>query len=98
MRVANLAHGAFFMLGAYVGLSALRAGLNFFWAVLAGGLAIAILGGFTERVLLPPLAGKTLAQGLITPGIAFIIGEASLLLWSGDSIPLPLPPALSGAR
>jgi branched-chain amino acid transport system permease protein len=97
MRVANLAHGAFFMLGAYVGLSALRAGLGFFAAVLLGGLAIALLGGLVERFLLRRLAGKTLAQVLITLGIAFIIGDASLLVWSGDPMPLPLPQALSGA-
>src|SRR5256885_16744439 len=97
MRVANLAHGAFFMLGAYVGLSALRAGLGFFSAVLLGGLAIAVLGGLAERFLLRRLAGKTLAQVLITLGIAFIIGDASLLVWSGDPMPLPIPQALSGA-
>src|ERR687883_36579 len=68
MRVANLAHGAFFMLGAYVGLSALRAGLGFFWAVLIGGVAI-----------------------------AFIIADASLIVWSGDPMPLPIPEALTGA-
>jgi branched-chain amino acid transport system permease protein len=96
MRVANLAHGAFFMLGAYVGLSALRAGLGFFAAVLAGGLAIAVLGGLVERFLLRRLAGKTLAQVLITLGIAFIISDASLLVWSGDPMPLPVPKALTG--
>ncbi|MFL5435557.1 MAG: branched-chain amino acid ABC transporter permease [Myxococcales bacterium] len=96
MRVANLAHGAFFMLGAYVGLSALRAGLGFFAAVIIGGLAIAILGALLERFLLRKLAGRLLSQVLITLGIAFIIGDASLLVWSGDPMPLPIPDALAG--
>ncbi|MFL5368992.1 MAG: branched-chain amino acid ABC transporter permease [Myxococcales bacterium] len=95
-RVAHLAHGAFFMLGAYVGLSALRAGLGFFAAVVIGGLAIAILGALLERFLLRKLAGRLLSQVLITLGIAFIIGDASLLVWSGDPMPLPIPDALAG--
>jgi branched-chain amino acid transport system permease protein len=96
MRVANLTHGAYFMLGAYVGLSVLEAGHGFFAAVVAGALAIAVLGGIIERVLLRRLAGRTLAQVLVTLGIAFIISDSTLLVWSGDPMPLPVPAALQG--
>lgn len=96
MRVANLTHGTYFMLGAYVGLSVLAAGHGFFAALLAAALAVALLGGIAERLLLRRLAGKTLAQVLVTLGLAFIIGDASLLIWSGDPMPLPVPAALRG--
>jgi branched-chain amino acid transport system permease protein len=97
MRVANLSHGAYFMLGAYVGLSVLNAGYGFWTAVAAGALAIAILGGVIERVLLRRLGGRTFSQVLVTLGIAFIIADSSLLVWSGDPMPLPVPRSLMGA-
>ena len=97
MRVPNLSHGAYFMLGAYVGLSVLRAGYGFWTAVAAGAAAIAVLGAAVQRAFLRRLAGKNLSQVLVTLGIAFIIGDATLLVWSGDPMPLPLPPQLRGA-
>ena len=97
MRVANLTHGAYFMLGAYVGLSVINGGYGFWPAVLAGALSIAVLGGVIERIVLRRLSGRTLAQVLVTLGIAFIIADASLLVWSGDPMPLPIPPSLGGA-
>jgi branched-chain amino acid transport system permease protein len=97
MRVPNLSHGAYFMLGAYVGLSVLRAGHGFWAAVGAGAAAIALLGGAIQRLLLRRLAGRPLSQVLVTLGIAFVISDASLLIWSGDPMPLPVPPQLRGA-
>src|SRR6266852_5492597 len=97
MRVANLSHGAYFMLGGYFGLTCLRAGLNFWVAVVAGGAAVAVLGGLIERFVLRKLAGNALAQVLATLGIAFIIADACLVLWTGDPIPLPAPESLRGA-
>ncbi|HXG04156.1 MAG TPA: branched-chain amino acid ABC transporter permease [Candidatus Binatia bacterium] len=102
MRVANLTHGAFFMLGAYVGLSARWAGVGFASSVLLGGLAVAVTGGLVERLILRrlvtrPPAQRTLAQVLVTLGLAFIIADGCLWLWGGDPMPLPLPAALSGA-
>lgn len=97
MRVANLSHGAYFMLGAYVGLSVLHAGFGFFAAAAAGAVSVAALGGLVERLLLRRLAGRTLAQVLVTLGISFVIADACLLVWSGDPMPLPMPEALRGA-
>ncbi|HWH41270.1 MAG TPA: branched-chain amino acid ABC transporter permease [Usitatibacter sp.] len=97
MRIANLSHGAYFMLGAYVGLTLLQRGVNFWLAALAAGAAIAILGGLVERIVLRQLAGRTLSQVLATLGIAFIIADACLWIWSGDPIPLTGPASLRGA-
>ncbi|MGE5094550.1 MAG: branched-chain amino acid ABC transporter permease [Betaproteobacteria bacterium] len=97
MRIANLSHGAYFMLGAYVGLTLLQKGVNFWIAALAGGVAIAVLGGLIERFILRRLAGRTLSQVLATLGIAFIIADACLWIWTGDPIPLPGPESLRGA-
>jgi branched-chain amino acid transport system permease protein len=97
MRIANLAHGAWFMLGAYVGLSVLRAGGGFALAVLAGGAAVLVLGVAMERLLLRRIAGRPLSQVLVTLGIAFIVSDTCLLVWTGDPIPLPVPDALRGS-
>ena len=95
MRVANLSHGAYFMLGAYVGLSVLQAGFGFIEAILAAGIVIAVLGGLIERFLLRRLANRTLAQVLVTLGLAFAIADICLMLWSGDPMQLPAPRWLS---
>lgn len=96
MRIANLSHGAYFMLGAYIGLTLLSHGVNFWLAALAAGLAIAVLGGLIERLVLRRLAGRTLSQVLATLGIAFIIADACLWIWSGDPVPLSGPVSLRG--
>jgi branched-chain amino acid transport system permease protein len=91
MRIANLTHGALFMLGAYVGVTALRQGANLWVAALAAGLATAVLGGLMERLILRRVAGNALGQVLVTLGIAFIIADACLLAWGGDPIPVATP-------
>jgi branched-chain amino acid transport system permease protein len=96
MRIANLSHGAYFMLGAYIGLSVLHAGYPFGVAMLAAGLAVALLGGAIERLIIRRLAGNPLAQVLATLGIAFIIADGCLVLWTGDPQQLPSPQWLQG--
>src|SRR5437870_6070449 len=54
MRIPNLAHGAFFMLGAYLGYSLLIRGTNFWAAALLGGLAVGALGVVIERFIIHP--------------------------------------------
>jgi branched-chain amino acid transport system permease protein len=95
MRIANLTHGAYFMLGAYVGLSVLDAGWGFFAAVVLGGLAIALFGGVVQRLILAKLGDRVLAQVLVTLGLSFIIADLCLMLWTGDPMQLSAPAALS---
>ncbi|TAM89189.1 MAG: branched-chain amino acid ABC transporter permease [Candidimonas sp.] len=97
MRIANLAHGAYFMLGAYVGYTVLATSQNFLLAMLAGCAAIALLGGVTERFILRRLINDSLAQVLATLGMAFVIADACLWLWGGDPQPVSPPDILSGA-
>lgn len=96
MRVANLSHGAYFMLGGYVGHSALQAGANFWLAAMIGGLAVALLGLSIERLLLRPLNDRPLAQVLVTLGITFIVADLCLMLWTGDPVRVPTPSEASG--
>ena len=94
MRIANLTHGALFMLGAYVGVTILKYIPNLWLAALLGGLVVALFGGLIERFILRALAGNALGQVLVTLGIAFIIADFCLVVWGGDPLPVPTPDAL----
>lgn len=95
MRVANLTHGAYFMLGAYIGISALDYGLGFPMAILAAGVSVAALGGMVEFFLLRRLSGNTLGQVLVTLGLSFVIADLCLVIWSGDPMQLSAPRELT---
>src|SRR3954469_13755334 len=58
MDVVNFAHGEFFMLGAYVGVLILAATGDFWIALLAASLVIALLGAAIYLVTLRPLLGR----------------------------------------
>jgi branched-chain amino acid transport system permease protein len=94
MRIANLTHGALFMLGAYVGVSVLRVVPNLWLAALGAGVAIAVFGFFLERFVLRRLTGNVLGQVLVTLGVSFMIADLCLVVWGGDPIPIPTPPLL----
>jgi ABC-type branched-subunit amino acid transport system permease subunit len=75
MRIPNLAHGAFFMLGAYFGFTLLQLKLHFWLAALIGGLGVGLLGIVMERLVLRRLAGNERSQafqlfGPFTRGLA----------------------------
>jgi branched-chain amino acid transport system permease protein len=94
MRIANLTHGALFMLGAYTGVAVLKFIPNLWLAALIGGALVAAFGGLLERFLLRALAGNSLGQVLVTLGFAFIIADLCLVVWGGDPIPVQTPEAL----
>ncbi|HET7888461.1 MAG TPA: branched-chain amino acid ABC transporter permease [Bradyrhizobium sp.] len=93
MRLANLTHGAFFMLGTYLGAVAMRdyTGLNIWVTAVGAGFIVAAFGGLFERLVLTRLKTNPLGQVLVTLGMAFIISDACLVFWGGDSIPVPTP-------
>src|ERR1700680_3927810 len=97
MRIPNLMHGSFFMLGAYFGVTFLATGANFWVAALASGAAMAVIGAAIERLLLRRLAGQELAQVLLTLGLSFIVADLCLMIWTGAPWQPPPPPDLRGA-
>src|SRR5438874_3587302 len=94
MRLANLTHGAFFMLGTYFAATAMRSydGLNIWMAALGAGIAAAAVGGLFERLVLTRLKANPLGQVLVTLGLSFILSDACLMFWGGDSIQVRTPP------
>src|SRR3977135_1089898 len=97
MRIPNLMHGSFFMLGAYFGVSLLAKGYNFWLAALLSAAAMGVIGAFIERFLLRRLAGQELAQVLLTLGLSFIVSDLCLIVWTGDPWQPATPSQFAGA-
>ncbi len=96
MRIVNLAHGSYFMLGGYVGLSVVWRSGSFPAALLGGAVALALVGAGMERFFLRRLTGQTLGQVLMTVGFALIFQDLALLIWGGDPYAIPVPAPLQG--
>lgn len=104
-RVVNFAHGSFFMLGAYLGVTlmeVLTASMNpvlgFWLAILIAGLASGLLGIVIEFVLIRRIYhAPELFQVLLTFGIVLIVQDFVLAVWGAEEhLGMP-PPGLSGA-
>lgn len=97
MNIVNLAHGGFYLVGGYVGLTMILATGNFWLALLAAGVAIGLVGSATERILLRRVRGQETAEVLLTVGLVLVLGDMSLAIWGGDPRTLQAPDYLSGA-
>jgi len=84
MGIVNLAHGSYFMVGGYVGLSVLDGTGSFTAALLAGGGSGAFLGFLTERFLMRRVYGLRHHEPiLLTFALSLILSDLSLFLWTG---------------
>ncbi len=97
MKVINVAHGSFYMLGAYVALWIVKLSGNFIVAIIAGAIVVGILGILTEEFLLKRFHMKDLPQILLTMGLAYVIAEMSLIIWGGEPMVMATPQWLRGA-
>lgn len=96
MRVTNLAHGAFYLLGGYVGFSVADSTGRWYLGVLAGTLAIAVLGVAVQQILLRRIQGQDLREALITLGLAIVIADQCLAYWGGNPRDIEVPGWLDG--
>ena len=91
VRLVNLAHGGFYLLGGYLGLSVLRLTGNFWLGLLAGGVGIVIVSWATDRFLIRRTRDNVLGQVLLTVGVAYVIADVCLLTWGGNPLRIPQP-------
>ena len=98
MGVINLAHGAFFMIGAYLVFQFTR-----FWgwplpaAYAAAVVTVVVIGSIVEKSVLAPLVGRDhLDQVLLTYGLILIFDELAVILWGKDVQPAEIPLWLRG--
>lgn len=97
MRITNLSHGGFYLVGGYVGLTVLLWTGSFWLGVLAAGLAVGAMGMLLERFLLSRVRGRELPEVLLTLGLAFVLGDLSLAIWGGDPLTIRVPGWLGGS-
>lgn len=90
MKIVNIAHGAFYLLGGYTGYVVARYTGNFYLAILTACVTATIIGMVLERFLLRELSGQLLRQMLMTMGITLLFQDIFLIIFKG--YPLNLKP------
>jgi branched-chain amino acid transport system permease protein len=97
MRVINLAHGAFAMIGGYAASVLVAAGIPFILATLLAVAGVALLGAAAELTIYRPLYRKgELPQSLMTFGFTFVVIATLTTLFGTGIRTLPIPAALEG--
>ncbi len=98
LDIVNLAHGSFYMLGAYAGLATIAVTGNFWLAALAAPLAVGVIGALMERACLRPLYRRAaLDQVLLTFGFIYLFEDLVKWMWGGRIRSIPPPTAFSGS-
>lgn len=98
LDVVNLAHGSFYLLGAYVGLTLIAATGSFWLAMLLAPVAVGIIGALVERGLLRPLYRRpTLDQVLLTFGLIYLFEDIVKWLWGGRIRSIQPPELFAGS-
>ncbi len=105
-RVVNFAHGSFYMLGAYFGLTLValfaewfgRGHLSFWSAILTAALIVGLIGALVEMTILRRIYGSPeLFQLVATFGVILIIQDLALWGWGPEDKLGPRAPELRGA-
>jgi branched-subunit amino acid ABC-type transport system permease component len=95
MGVVNLAHGSFFMLGAFIGLSVVRYTGSFWWALVLAPIPVAIIAAAIEVIFLRHLYKRDRTdQVLLTFGLSFIFTDLVEWGWGKDTFSLSEPASL----
>ena len=113
LSVLNLAHGALFAWGAYIGFTSFNlinqwtgwGGSNsiflnliiFFLALIIAGLLVALLGIITERLVIRPVYGSHLFQIFITVGAMIVMEELIRIVWGPNDEVMPVPISFMGS-
>jgi branched-chain amino acid transport system permease protein len=97
MNVVSLAHGSFFMLGAFIGLAVFKQTGNFWLALILAPIPVTILGMLMEVAFLRPLYKRGhMDQVLLTFGFTFVFLDLVQTVWGRIVLRLPAPPSLQG--
>ena len=97
MRIVNMTHGSYYLLGGYVALTVIWRTGSFALAILVGVLVISLVGVLQWNAFLRRLSGQELGQVLTTMGFALIFQDLALVIWGGDPYTIAVPKALSGS-
>ena len=97
MRIVNFAHGALYMLGAFVGYSLSKWSGDFWLALAVAPVVVGLFGAAFEFAILRRLYRRDAhAFLMVTFGLALVVGEAVRLIWGSDALQVPPPASLGG--
>lgn len=98
LTVVNFAHGAFFMVGAFLGVYFTGLTGSFWFGLVIAPLVVGAVGLVVERFLVRPLYGRGIDYPLLlTYGLSYVLMEAIRVLFGIEGVPTSTPPALRGA-
>lgn len=96
MNVVNLAHGSFFMIGAFTAFSVIHLTGNFWLALTVGWVPAAAIAAIMERFFIRPMYHTGhLTQVLLTFGFILVFGDICRLLWGTEILNVAPPTTLS---
>jgi len=92
LGVVNFAHGTFYMLGAYLALTAYRLTGNFAMAVLAAGIGVGLFGFLFERFLMRRVyKADVLMQLLVCYAVVPIMDDVVKIVWGAEFLSMGMP-------
>ena len=95
--IVNLAHGAFYALGAYVSVE-LTKRIGFGPAVTVSPVLVALLGILFERFILRRFyTSDPILSLLVTFGLAMVAEQAIRIIWGSPPLPASIPPMFRGS-
>lgn len=96
MQIINMAHGSFYLLGAYIALVVMQRTGNYGLAAVVSFVLIAAVGGAIQQFCLRRLHKQELPQALLTLGVLFIVADLAFWIWGGNPELVPEPDILTG--
>ena len=94
LGVVNFAHGSFYMLGAYLALTAYRLTGDFAVAVLAAGMGVGLFGFLFERLLMRRVyKADVLMQLLVCYAVVLIMDDVVKIVWGAEFLSMGMPEA-----
>jgi branched-chain amino acid transport system permease protein len=98
LTVVNFAHGAFFMVGAFLGVYFLGLTGNFWLSLVIAPLVVGAIGLLAERFLVRPLYGRGIDYPLLlTFGLSYVLIDVVRALFGIEGLPSSTPASLRGA-
>jgi urea transport system permease protein len=92
MRVINLAHGEFVMIGGYTTIACTRAGIDIWFAMLVlAPLVVGILGLVVERIVIRHLYGRMIDTMLATWGLSLLMVGLVTLIFGNTAVSVQAP-------
>jgi len=95
MRIVNMAHGTYYLMGAFIGLIIYQMTGNWFIAIAAGGIFVAVFMLIVRMTLFPKVIGNEFNVMLLTLGISYIVSDTILAVFGANIQIISPPPAIS---